>query len=143
MIALNFTLVVQLGLFLLFLWGTNRFVFRPLLRTMDARNDKLEQDRVHAETDAQEAKRLETLYTDRLTTAHQVAAQRLNKARYDAYQENRAALEAAKRREEAEVGAYRDALDQQVGGERAKFAALLPGIIEAMDRQVNTEGSLL
>ena len=59
MIALNFTLFVQLCLFLLFLYVTNAIVVRPLLKTIDARNAKIEADQTAADGDAQEAARVE------------------------------------------------------------------------------------
>jgi F0F1-type ATP synthase membrane subunit b/b' len=143
MISLNFTLLVQFSLFLLFLWGTNRFVFRPLLRLMDTRVNKVEGDKTAAEADAKEAQRLESLYKDRLTNVHQVSARRLHKARLEAYQENRRVLEELKRRSELEITAYRATMEEQVEVERRRFPELLPGIIEAMDRRVNAEGTLL
>ncbi len=143
MIALNFTLVVQLGLFLIFLWVSNTIVFRPLLKTMDARTAKVEEDQATAEAEAKEAERLEGQYTNRLTTAHQVASQRLHKARYDAYQQNRTALDELKRRADLDVANYRATMDATIATECEKLPALLPGIVEAMDRQVSAEGTLL
>ena len=143
MIALNLTLLVQMGLFLVFLLGVNRLVYRPLLRRMDERAAKVEGDLAAAESDTKERQRLEALYKDRLTTAHQAAAQTLQKARYDAYQQNRGTLGEAKKRAEGEISQHRTGLDAQLDAERGKFPELLPGIISAIDRQVNTEGSLL
>jgi F0F1-type ATP synthase membrane subunit b/b' len=143
MIALNFTLLIQLALFLIFLWGTNKIVFRPLLRTMDARAGKIESDRASAEADTKEAQRLESLYKERLTNVHQVSAQRLHKARLEAYQENRRALGELKRRSDLEIATYRATMEEDVEVERRKFPELLPGITEAMDRRVNAEGTLL
>jgi len=42
MIALNFTLFVEFGLFMIFLGITNVFIYRPLLRVMDERAEKLD-----------------------------------------------------------------------------------------------------
>jgi F0F1-type ATP synthase membrane subunit b/b' len=143
MIALNFTLLVEVGLFLVFLWATNRIVLRPLLRTMDARTAQIEGDRASAETDARAAQQLETQYMARLTGAHQGAAQRLHQARYDAYQENRTALEELRSRAETDVAAFRDSMEAHVAAERERFPDLLAGIIQAADQQVNAERTLL
>ena len=35
MININATLVIELILFLVFLWGVNRLAFRPILKAMD------------------------------------------------------------------------------------------------------------
>ena len=140
MIALNFTLVVQLLLFLLFLYVTNKVVLRPLLKTMDARSAKVEKDTAAAEADSREAERVEGAVKNRLTGIHQEEALRLRKARHDEYQENREALEEMKRHANAGVDAYRAQMDRRVEEERRNYPQLVPAIVEAMDRQVNTEG---
>jgi len=141
MIALNFTLVVQLLLFLLFLYVTNKVVLRPLLKTMDARSAKVEKDTAAAEADSREAERVEGAVKNRLTGIHQEEALRLRKARHDEYQENRETLEEMKRRANAGVDAYRAQMDRRVEEERRNYPQLVPAIVEAMDRQVNTEGN--
>jgi len=140
MIALNFTLVVQLLLFLLFLYVTNKVVIRPLLKTMDARSAKVEEDQAAADADRKEAERVEAAVKDRLTGIHQEDALRLRKARQDEYQKNRGVLEEMKRRANADVDAYRAQMDRRVEEERRNYPQLVPSIVEAMDRRVNTEG---
>jgi len=141
MIALNFTLVVQLILFLLFLYVTNKIVFRPLLKTMDARTAKIEGDRASANADSKEAEGIENKLKDQLTGIHQEEALRLRKARLDEYNKNRGILEDTKRRIDADVGGYRLQMDHQVEEERGKYPSLAPAIIEAMDHRINAEGS--
>ena len=143
MIALNFTLFVQLGLFLVFLWVTNKVIYRPLLRTMDARTDKTQEDRATAESQTKDAQQLEALHKDRLVNAHQDAARRHQKARYEAYLKNREALGVLRSQSEQELVVYRAGVEAQLAEERRKLPGLLPPIVEAIDRQVNTEGSLL
>ncbi len=143
MITLNFTLVVELALFLVFLWVTNQIVVRPLLRTMDARTAKVDQDRAAAEADTQEAQRLEALYVERLANAHQASSQRLHKARFDAYHEGRVALDGLKQQAEQEIEACRVSVEARIEAERKKFAELVPGLVEAADRKVGEEGHLL
>jgi F-type H+-transporting ATPase subunit b len=140
MIALNFTLVVQLLLFLLFLYVTNKVVIRPLLKTMDARSAKVEEDLAAAGADSREAERVEADVKDRLTGIHQEEALRLRKARHDEYQKNRRVLDELKHRANAAVDAYRVQMDRRVEEERRNYPQLVPSIVEAMDRQVNTEG---
>lgn len=143
MITLNFTLVVELALFLVFLWVTNQIVVRPLLRTMDARTAKVEQDRAAAEADTQEAQRIEALYVERLANAHQTASQRLHKARFDAYHEGRVVLDELKEQVEQEIAACRASVEEQVEAERRKYPELLPILVEAADRKVGEEGHIL
>jgi len=143
MIALNLTLVAQFFLFLVFLWGTNKMVFRPLLKVMDDRRAKVESDRLAAEAETREVHELDTTYTKRLAETHQAAAQRLHQSRHDVYQRNRDILDEQKRRADVEVAAERAAMDERMAEERKKFPNLLPEIVDAMDRQVDAEGSLL
>jgi len=141
MIALNFTLFVQLGLFLLFLYVTNMIVVRPLLKTVDARNAKIEGDQAAAGADAQEAARVEGVVKERLTGIHHDEALRLRKARQDEYQKNRGVIEDMKRRANAGVEEYRVQMDRKVEEERNAYPQLIPSIVEAMDRQINSEGT--
>lgn len=143
MISLNFTLILQFVLFLIFLWGANAMVFRPLLKVMDDRKAKVENDRAIAEAETREVQELDAVYTRRLAEAHQAAAQRLHQARHDVYQRNRDFLEEQKRRADADVAAERAAMDARIEAERRKFPELLPVLVEAMDRQIDAEGSLL
>jgi len=71
MITPNFTLLVEVALFLIFLGASYRFVWRPLLETMDARSSKIEQDKLSAEECKKEAQRLDALYRQQLTEVHQ------------------------------------------------------------------------
>jgi F-type H+-transporting ATPase subunit b len=140
MIVLNFTLVVQLLLFLLFLYVTNKFVIRPLLVVMDARSAELEDDVAAAEADSKEAAQIDANVKERLVNVHQEEALRLRKARLDEYQKNREVLDEIKRRSDAAIDEYSKKMDQRIETERGNYATVLPVIIEAMDRQVNTEG---
>lgn len=142
MIAFNFTLVTEMVLFLVFLWVTNRFIFRPLLRVMDERQAKLNQDQAAADSDISEAQCLETLYVERLTAADQGAAQHLRQARYDAYQRNRAELDELRKQVDAQVAEFRENVQRQVAEERQKYAGLIPGLVEAVDQQMRTGGTL-
>ena len=143
MITVNFTILIEVALFLVFLGGANRILFRPLLRIMDAREEKIAQDRATAESSTKEAARLEGLYIENLTKAHQQAAQRLHKARFDAYQENRTEIDRLRAQAEADIAAFRASIDGEVEAERRKLPALMPEVVEAMDHRISAEGSLL
>jgi F-type H+-transporting ATPase subunit b len=143
MIALNFTLFVEFGLFMIFLGITNVFIYRPLLRVMDERAAKLDRDREAAESDEREAKTLEARFVAQLVQADQEAAHLLNKAKVDAYQRGRDEMDALRAQAEAEVATYRASINVDVEAERSAYAALLPRLLEDMDRRLNSEGSLL
>lgn len=141
MIALNFTLFVQLGLFLLFLYVTNKIVLRPLLKTVDARTAKIEGDQAAATADAQAAANAESVVKERLAGIQHDEALRLRKARQDEYQKNRGVIDDLKRRANAGVEEYRAQMDRTIEEERTAYPQLIPAIVEAMDRQINAEGA--
>lgn len=142
MIQFNFTLIVEMVLFLVFLWVTNKFMFRPLRRVMDERDAKIGGDKSSAAQDTAEAQRLSAQYIERLTEADQSAAARLRQTRYEAYQRNRSELDALRHQADSDVGAFRESIEHQLAEERRKYAELVPGLVEAMDRQIRAEGSL-
>ena len=142
MVALNFTVVVEMALFLVFLWVTNRFIFQPLLRVMDARDAKLNGDRTSATADAAEAHRLDAEYAERLAQAGQAAAQHLRQARYDAYQHNRDEMDQLRRQSDGEIAAFRENLQATLTEERRQYPALIAGLVETMDQWARGGGTV-
>ena len=143
MITINFTIVLELALFLTFLGLANVLVVRPLLKVMDARAGKIEQDKAVAETERQEANRLKTQYVEQLTQAHQEAAQRLHKARYEAYQAGRAELDQLRAKADEDVNQYSAAIEVEAALERRKVEELVAGLVALAEEKINKEGSLL
>ncbi|HOE66313.1 MAG TPA: ATP synthase F0 subunit B [Candidatus Hydrogenedentes bacterium] len=143
MVSLNVTLFVEIVLFLLFLWVVNRTVFRPLLRVMDQRGVKMAALRASAEAGRAEAERMQALYIEHLTKANQAAAERLRAARLNAYRENRLSLDELREQAEAELAGHREKLADRLDTERETYAAIVPRLLQEMDRQVRMDGSLL
>ncbi len=143
MVSLNVTLFVEIVLFLLFLWVVNRTVFRPLLRVMDQRSVKVAALRASAEASRAEAERMQALYIEHLTKANQAAAERLRAARLNAYRENRLSLDELREQAEAELAGHREKLAERLDAERETYAAIVPRLLQEMDRQVRMDGSLL
>lgn len=139
MVQINFTLIIAMGLFLLFLWVTKRFIFRPILDVMDAREAKLLEDRETMESRTAEARSLETAYSDAKTQAKQSAALRIRKTRNDAWEKSREALHQLRVGKDAEVTAFREALTARHDEERRQYPELLPKLTETMDRWVRSE----
>ena len=80
MITINLTLLIEFGLFILFLWVANKMMFRPILRVMDEREEKITGDTTNAERDSAEAQMAEERFITQITDAHQEAARRLRHA---------------------------------------------------------------
>lgn len=132
MVVINLTLFIQLGLFLVFLWITNRFFLRPILALMDERNRRLAEEGAQKETDDGEASTLEQkcqraveltkreIHESIETRKHKAQAQRL-----DALTEHRRVLD-------REVLSVRDSAAMLAERERAEFPRLAPEIAEAI-----------
>ena len=143
MVSVNITVVVEIVLFLLFLWVVNRTVFRPLLRVMDGRAEKMSQLHGAGAASRAEADRLKAEYIARLTELNQGVAERLRTTRLSTYRENRVCMDDLRSQAEADLLAHRVKLAKQLEEERAKFDELVPTLVEGMDRQIRSEGSLL
>lgn len=141
--SINLTIVIQLALFLIFLWGAYRMFYRPTFGVMDGRAEKMAKDQAEAESAASDAESMEAHYTRRLTESHQEASQRLHQAKYDAYGRNREDLDKLRARSDEEVAVCRADVAKQLEQERAKCAALLPGLVDAMDQQLTKKGTLV
>jgi len=143
MVSLNLTIVVELALFLIFYGVSRRIIFAPLHRLMIERQARIRHEQDLAQKDQIEADRLQELQAERLAVAQQEGAQRLREARFTAYRQNR--IEADERRQNAdtEVAAFHVHIQAHIEHERERYAQVLPDLVEAMDRQVNVEGSLM
>jgi F-type H+-transporting ATPase subunit b len=143
MVSLNLTIVVELALFLIFYGVSRRFIFAPLHRLTIERQARIRREQDLAQKDQIEADRLQQLQADRLVATQQQGAQRLREARFNAYRQNR--IEADERRQNAdtEVAAFHVHIQAHIEHERERYAQVLPDLVEAMDRQVNVEGSLM
>ncbi len=140
MLSLDFTLFVELALFLLFLWGTNWAVLRPLLRTMDARQLRIEQDRADAEAAARRAAELDAEYGRRLAAIHREAAGRVREERARTAAEQRGRLEDLHGQADARVAAEAAAMDALTARERESFPGLVPGLAEEMALRIGPGG---
>lgn len=143
MIDINFTLLLQFGLFMLFLWGANRLMFRPVLRVMDEREEKIAADTTNAERDNTEAQKAEEQFIAQITEANQEAARNLRQARQDAYAQNRVRLEKQRLQAEQDLLAHHDEVQQQLEMQRRQYDEHLPILVDAIDQQLRMKGRLL
>ncbi|HUW60981.1 MAG TPA: hypothetical protein VMZ06_08245 [Candidatus Bathyarchaeia archaeon] len=143
MVSLNLTFVVQLALFLVFYAVSRRLIFEPLHRLMLERQARIRHEEDLAKKDQQESERLQELEAERLAAAQQQGAQRLRDARFNAYRQNRIEADERRQNADAEVAAFHARVQNQIDGEQGRYSQVLPDLVEAMDRQVNVEGSLM
>lgn len=140
MVTINLTLIVQVGLFLLFMWAMNRWIFRPMLGILDTRAETLRNDETQTEMSTNEARKVERKYAIELTSIHREANQRALAAHRDAQTAHLNRLLALKEKEEAEVGQVRQECMALVASEREKYAPLIEQLTSEFARAVAPRG---
>lgn len=132
MVDLNFTLIVQLLMFLGFLWAMNRWVLQPLLKFMDEREHQMVQAREQTEADQEAAELLEHEYAAAVAEAHRKAHQKVMEALQAAQARNLESRDELRRRQEEEVAEMRVAAQSFIERERAKYSELSRDLARAM-----------
>jgi F-type H+-transporting ATPase subunit b len=142
MVALNLTLLVELGLFLIFLWAMNAYVFRPLFKVMDARSAQIEEDKIVATTGAEEANTLEANYARDVSEIHRESSHQIVRAQRDAQRAHNQVVDDLKKKEELELRQLRKELDASVDQERQSFPDLTTAISRDIVRQLGLKGDM-
>ena len=124
MVTLNITILVQVGLFLAFMWTMNRFVFRPLLRVMDAREARIDDNNATAQQQADRAGQIEKGYAAKVAAMHREASQAVLEAHRRAQKEHNERVEALKKQEEEELAAVRAKAAPQIAAQRVHYPQL-------------------
>ncbi len=140
MVSINLTLFVQLALFLIFLGVSNRYFLRPILRTMDAREAKIDDDEESARQLSEEAERLEVYYARELASARRIAADQVEKARRQALERRWHTVAKHKEKTDTEVARLREHLHEDIAAQRATYDKLLPEIVQMIDEQLQAGG---
>ena len=140
MVTINFTLIVQVVLFLLFMWVMNRWIFKPMLGILDEREEKLRDDETQAEGSTKEAQKIERKHAIELAAIHREANQRAQAAHRDAQDAHLKRLLELKQKEEVEVREVRKQCMQQVAVEREKYGPLIDQLTAEFSSTVAPRG---
>ena len=141
MVTLNATILVQVLLFLGFLWLMNTLVFRPLLKVMDARESRLEEDREKSQTEVAAAEELEREYAAKMGDLHRQASRKVAEAHRAANGQQAARVAELKRQEDRELAETRAAAMAQVEGERKRYPELTAALAQGMLARLGLGGS--
>ena len=141
MVTLNATIVVQVLLFLGFLWLMNTLVFRPLLKVMDARELRLEEDREKSQTEVVAAGELEREYAAKTGELHRNASRNVAEAHRAANEQHGARVSELKREEERELAETRAAAMALVEEERKHYPELTAALAQGMLARLGLGGS--
>ena len=132
MVSLNFTLFVVLGMFLIFLWAMQRFIFKPVLKLTDERDEKMAEDRTVAREASAEAEQIEDEYGARLAQIHRDANLHITRTRRAAQEEHHAKVEAFKQKAEAELHDLRAAVEQEIATQANELPELSAAIAKSI-----------
>jgi len=142
MIVVNFTMLVQVGLFLLFMVVSHRYFLRPVLNNVDEREETIEDDQAQAEKLQEEAERCEVYYARELASARRVAANRIEEARRTALDERFDVIQRAKQESAARLEEAREKQRQRLAKERQRYQDIAPQIAQIIDARLRKGGPL-
>jgi F0F1-type ATP synthase membrane subunit b/b' len=140
MVTINFTIFVELGLFLIFLWGASRFIVCPAIQVTDTREAELDQRKSDAETDLDEAESIEGRYATEIVSLRRMSEDEFRAGRGGFLQEHTETL--GKHRHEADAVVETALLEAQaqVDAARADVARLAPELALAIERHLDVGG---
>jgi F-type H+-transporting ATPase subunit b len=136
MVVLNFTLLVELGLFLIFLWGCNALVFRPVLGQLDTREEKIAGDLELALREEAQADALKQEYTRQIAGVRRAVSEEFRQARQAAQQEQDLRIAQLKKQMDEEVQVVRAQAHQQVEEQRPQCERLVPEVAAEVARKL-------
>lgn len=133
MVTINFTLVVELLLFLLFLWGTNRFILRPTVKTIDEREALIEHNEELTERDVTDADALEERHAAELSLLYRETEERVREARRAAINARTDRVQQEMKQTDAEIAQYRDEMRARIEEQRPAARKIAPEVAEAIE----------
>lgn len=139
MVTLNLTLLVELGLFLLFMGAMHRLVVKPLLRVMDEREERIAADRSGARQQEEESARLEREYSDKIVALHRKASREIVRAHRDTQDAHNMKVRELQKREEVALNEERKQLRAQLEAGKSQHPELIAVLVQAMTEGLGLE----
>jgi F-type H+-transporting ATPase subunit b len=136
MVTINLTILIELILFLVFLWGTQRFILRPILASMDERNDSVVCDLQKAKNDDKRSVELEKEYNHDIAVIRRNADEEIRKVKQKSLQEHADFLNAERQRAEKVVAEVRATAMAHVDSQREAVLAHADELAELMEAQI-------
>jgi len=140
MVNSNLTLLVELVLFLLFLGGMGKFIIMPTVRLLDARARKIREDHESAQEKNQQADGLEQRYQSELRSAKHKAHDEIREAYREESRKHIAALVERRREADQQIQEVRAEAMQEVAQQRDTYKELVPGVVQAITKQLGLRG---
>ncbi len=136
MISLDYTLFIQIGLFLLLWFLLSRFVFHPFLRMFEAREQKTEGIKSEAQSLADEAERLKAAYEQAIRKANEEGNAIKDSIRQEALQTRENLLAQAREETARFLQAARDEIEQDMQEGRQAAMIEAEGIATQMAEKI-------
>jgi F-type H+-transporting ATPase subunit b len=140
MVTINATMLVELLLFLLFLWGTQRYILAPVLKNIDEREDSIEQDRAQTEADTTAAQALEKKYRHEIAVIRRNADEQVRAAQQKSQQEHAAFLTDERARAEQSIDEVRKDAQHLVDTEQDSVDAQIPELTKQIEAMLTRRG---
>lgn len=141
MVTLNFTLFIELALFLTFLWGTSRFILPQVVQLLDARERAIEADHAQAQADIESAQESERQFDREMAAIRRDADDHVRKETRGAINAFAATLGARKTECDAAVADVRAAAMKEVDAQREACETIAPELAKLISEQLGTEGN--
>jgi F-type H+-transporting ATPase subunit b len=139
MVTINFTIVVQLLLFLVFLWGLQRWVIAPMLATIDEREETIARNKQAAQENRKAAEELEADYARSLAQARRESANLLRSGKAHALLRRNEMIRARREEVDVLVAAHAEEARKLVEAERAVFDSVVPSLADAIHARLRTK----
>ena len=137
MVTINLTMLIELILFLVFLWGTQRFILTPVLNSMDERNDSIERDIEKAKEDDIQSEELELQYRHEIAVIRRNADEELRAVKQKAMREHAEFLQQERINAETAVEEVRVKAMAMMEAEREAVLAQVPELARLMEAQLS------
>jgi F-type H+-transporting ATPase subunit b len=122
MISLNWTLLVQLAIFLAFVAYLNAFLLRPMGRYLERRKRTIEEHRSTGGEQDAELESLRRAYDQKLDAAHEALLSQRTEARKGAVEIQNSILDEAKKEAQQELALAAGELQKEAAAAREKLA---------------------
>lgn len=143
MLTLNFTTVIVLVIFLIFLRIASRASWRPLIRTMVRRERLFSSQEDTIDEHRRETAHLQERITDQLSKKEKRLMEELDERVQQEHRSRRVLLTEERNRAEQQLITLHEEMQLHLEKERLRFAAALPELIAAMDEQFQRKGPRL
>lgn len=140
MVTINFTLIVEAVLFLLFLWGTTAFILRPTLKAMDERDASVETDLEQEQTDNEEAGVLEGRYAEGMAAIRRSSDEEFRKERRRALEAHAGTMAGERHKADEAVAGTREEALGQVESQRETYKTLAPDLARLLAEKLKIRG---